>query len=145
MVAELLTSYQSLIGIIVGGLIVYLTGLLTQSRNWKREDRLRGYEIRRDAYVSMLMVCDRINDGETGQKVHADGKKAYLTIGLVTHSEEVRQATANLWDLVSMKSTTSRLEEIGISWEQLGITKSEYTNRLRKFMEAARKDLDFPS
>lgn len=143
--AEILASYQGLIGVIAGGLLVYLTGLLTQARAWKREDRLRGYEFRRDAYVKMLMVCHRINDGETGKKVHSDGQEAYLTIGLVTHSEEVRQATFRLWELMSMKSTTSNLEEkMGITWEELGVTKAEYTQRLRSFMEAARKDLDLP-
>ncbi|PLS83818.1 MAG: hypothetical protein CYG60_21215 [Actinobacteria bacterium] len=143
--ASTLVAYQGLIGAIAGGVLGYLASLLTQGRTWKREDRLRDYEFRRDAYVSMIMVCDRVNDGEAGREVFSEGKKAFLTVGLVTRSEEVRHAVIALWDLVSMKATTSRLEELGITWEDLGVTKAEYTNRLRKFMEAAREDLDLPN
>lgn len=130
--AELLTSYQGLIGVVAGGLLVYLTGLLSQGRAWKREDRLRGYEFRRDAYVKLLTVADRINEGETGQEIFSEMKRAYMNVRLVTYSEEVEESAEQLMVAMALLATgnTGGIER---GWDPMD-----------EFLRAARVDLELP-
>jgi hypothetical protein len=84
---------------------VYVAGWLSQSRTWKREDRNRDYEFRRDAYAKFLVVADRINAGETGEEVFYELKRAYTDVLLVTRSKEVKETAEILMHAMGLVAT----------------------------------------
>ncbi len=128
-----LSDYQGLIGAVVGGVLGYLASWRMQSRSWQREDRFRGYEFRRDAYAEMLAVANRIVEGETGEEVFQELRKAWINTKLVTHTREVIDSSDQLMVAMGLLATgtTSGLEP--------GF------DPLDEFMTAVRKDLGLPS
>ena len=122
----------AVIGVIVaiaGAITNYLIASSRDKERWKREDRIRGYEFRRDAYAKLLEVADRIVEGETGPEVFWDLKRAWWTAKLVRHSRQIVDTGDQLMVAMGLLATgnTSGLDP---GWDPLA-----------EFMTAAREDL----
>jgi hypothetical protein len=152
-VTELLSNYEGLIGALIGAATVLIANFITQSRTWHREDRLRNYETRRDAYRQLLYASNRVwqllNEQEQNESHPTDELDKALdellqsafTLNIVAPSE-----VSELGQFVSWKAEklvrTPRDEQRKNEREELS---KELSQGVVKFIEAARRDLGLPS
>ena len=143
-----LSGFEGLIGAIIGAMTVLVANYITQNRTWKREDRLRNYEMRRDVYTTVLTVgsllaeeldnleSDPHHPTEDLDKALDKLSEATITLRLLAPSEIAVQgnfvysAAGALVNTPPDKWTVSQ--------------RGEFWQKLMKFVEAARKDLEVP-
>jgi hypothetical protein len=144
-VADLLTQISTdlvqgadvFLGALLGGGIAVMVGYFADRRRFKREDQYRDHAERREAYAQFLAAWDRIYDGDLSSEARTELRRTWMTVKLITRSDEVRKHSNFLFSSANIYMLT---EDAG---ERVKLKVND-ASKVVHFIAAAREDLDKP-